>query len=34
MGQTAIGRASVHVLSMNADDLLRLRVKLLEEYLL
>lgn len=34
VGQTAIGRVTVHVLSMNADDLLRLRVELLEEGLL
>ncbi len=34
VGQTAIGRVTVDVLSMNADDLLRLRVELLEEGLL
>ncbi len=30
-GKTAIGRVTVHVLAMNADDLLLLRVELLRE---
>jgi hypothetical protein len=31
VGRTAIGRATVHVLSMNADDLLLIRAELLAE---
>jgi hypothetical protein len=31
MGRTAIGRATVHVLAMNTDDLLLLRLELLKE---
>lgn len=32
VGQTPIGRATVHVLAMNADDVVLIRVELLEEY--
>jgi len=31
LGRTAIGRATVHVLAMNMDDLLLLRLELLKE---
>ncbi len=31
IGRTAIGRATVHVLAMNADDLLLIRLELLKE---
>jgi hypothetical protein len=31
LGRTAIGRATVHVLAMNTDDLLLLRLELLKE---
>jgi hypothetical protein len=31
LGRTAIGRATVHVLAMNTDDLLLLRIELLRE---
>jgi hypothetical protein len=31
VGRTPIGRATVHVLAMNADDLLVIRVELLRE---
>ena len=32
VGQTPVGRATVHVLAINADDLLLIRAELLEEY--
>ena len=31
IGRTSIGRVTVHVLAMNADDLLLIRVELLKE---
>ncbi|MGI8744879.1 MAG: hypothetical protein ACR2NN_20365 [Bryobacteraceae bacterium] len=31
LGRTAIGRVTVHVLAMNAEDLLRVRFELLRE---
>jgi hypothetical protein len=31
IGRTPIGRVTVHVLAMNADDLLLIRVELLKE---
>jgi hypothetical protein len=31
VGRTSIGRATVHVLAMNADDLLLIRAELLAE---
>jgi len=31
VGRTSIGRATIHVLAMNADDLMLIRVELLKE---